>query len=62
MRHQHSVNSIQQSSTENHYSYHKGVAAGLQRRQADTKDDHGGKGVVIDESAAVGISMTTVEG
>lgn len=43
-------------------SYHQSIATRLQSGQADTEEDHGRKGVVVDEAPAVGISMTTVEG
>lgn len=42
-------------------SYHQGIATGLQTGQADAEDHDGGKGVVIDETAAVSVSMATVE-
>ena len=41
-------------------SYHERVAAGLKRGQTDTKNDNGGKGIVIDKSAAMSISMATI--
>lgn len=50
--------------TYSHYedaSYRQRVATGLQRGQADAKDNHRGEGIVIDEAAAVCISMATIE-
>jgi len=44
------------------FSYHQRIATGLQRRQADTKDYHSWKCVIVDETTAVGISMATIEG
>ncbi|TNN53184.1 hypothetical protein EYF80_036603 [Liparis tanakae] len=38
------------------------IATGLQRRQADTKDYHSWKGVIVNETTAVGISMATIKG
>lgn len=42
--------------------YHQSIATGFQRGQADGKYHHSGKRVVIDEAAALSISMPTVEG
>lgn len=44
-----------------HSPYHQSIATGLQCGQADTKDYNSGKGVVIDESTTVSISMATIE-
>lgn len=43
-------------------SHHQSIAAGFQRRQADGKYHHSWKGVVVDEAAALGVSVPTVEG
>lgn len=43
-------------------SYHQSIATGFQRGQADGEYHDSGKGVVIDEAAALSISMATVEG
>lgn len=43
-------------------SYHQSIATGFQRGQADGKYHNSGKSVVIDEAAALSISMAPVEG
>lgn len=42
--------------------HHQAVAAGLQSAEADAEQDRGGEGVVVDEAAALGVAMATVEG
>lgn len=43
-------------------SHHQSIATGFQRGQADGKYHNSGKSVVVDEAAALGVSMPTVEG
>lgn len=43
-------------------SYHQSVATGLQRGQADGKYHNSRKSVVVDEAAALSVSMAPVEG
>lgn len=42
--------------------YHQRIAAGLQRRQADTENHNGRKGVVVDESSAMSVAVASIEG
>lgn len=42
--------------------YHQGIAAGLQRRQAYTKNYNSGEGVIVDESSAMSVSVASIEG
>lgn len=42
--------------------YHQRIAAGLQRRQANTENHNGRKGVVVDESSAVSVAVASIEG
>lgn len=44
------------------FSYHQGIPTGLKSCQADTKDYHCGKSVVINETTAMGVPMATIEG
>lgn len=43
-------------------SYHQSVATGFQRGKADGKYHHSRKSVVVDEAAALSISMPSIEG
>lgn len=40
--------------------YHQGIAAGLQRRQAYTKNHNSRKGVIVDESSAVSVPVASI--
>lgn len=43
-------------------SYHQRIATAFQRGQADAKYHHSRKSVVVDEAAALGVPVSSVEG
>lgn len=42
--------------------YHQAVTAGLQSAEADAEQDRCGEGIVVDEAAALGVAVVTVQG
>lgn len=42
--------------------YHQAVTTGLQSAEADAEQDRRGEGVVVDEAAALGVAVVTVQG
>lgn len=41
--------------------YHQAVTAGLQSAETDAEQDRCGEGVVVDEAAALGVAVATVQ-
>lgn len=45
-----------------YFVYHQAVSAGFQGAEADAEQDRCGECVVVDEAAALGVTMVTVQG